>query len=52
MSMSLCALSFPAEFICIPIADGREVKEICGNRVLSKEGGMVRDVFSKLEPVR
>lgn len=52
LSMSLCALSFPAEFICIPFADGREVKEICGNRVLSKEGGMVRDAFSKLEPVR
>lgn len=52
LSMSLCALSFPAEFTCIPFADGREVKEICGNEVLSKEGGMVRDAFSKLEPVR
>ena len=52
LSMSLCGLSFPAEFTCIPFADRREVKEICGNEVLSKEGGMVRDAFFKLEPVR
>ena len=51
-SQSKCALSFPAEFTCIPFADEREVKEICGNEMLSKEGGMVRDAFSKLEPVR
>ena len=52
LSMSLCALSFPTEFICIPFTDGREVKEICGNGVLGEEGRMVRDAFSKLEPVR
>ena len=51
LPMSLRALSFPAEFDCIPFVDGRAVKESCRNSTLSREGAMVRDAFSRLVPV-
>ena len=51
LSMSLHALSFPAEFDRIPFKDGREVKKNCRNSKLSTEGAKVRDAFSRLVPV-
>ncbi len=51
LSMSLHALSFPAEFDRIPFKDGREVKKSCRNSTLSTEGAKVRDAFSRLVPV-
>ena len=50
LSMSLSARSFPAGFKRIPFVDGKAVKEKCQDVTLSREGTMVRDAFSQLEP--
>ena len=50
LSMSLRELSFPARFYPIPFKDGRTVKEKCRNGTLSREGTIIRDAFSRLEP--
>ena len=52
LSMSLCALSFPEEFDCIPFCNGAAVKAKCRKGTLSREGAKVRDAFSRLVPVR
>lgn len=48
LSMSIRALSFPAEFDRIPFVDGREVKEKCRTAKLSDEASMVRNAFCRL----
>ena len=50
LSMSLRALSFPAGFKRIPFVDGKAVKEGCRDNTLSREGAMICDAFSRLEP--
>ncbi|MCY4515236.1 MAG: hypothetical protein OXC69_08925 [Candidatus Tectomicrobia bacterium] len=51
VSMSLRALSFPAQFDRIPFGDGRAVKNRCRGDTLSDEASMVRKAFSQLVPV-
>ena len=50
LSMSLSERSFPAGFKRIPFVDGKAVKEKCQDVTLSREGTMVREAFSQLEP--
>lgn len=52
LSISLRALSFPAGFKRIPFVDGKAVKEGCLSTTLSREGAMIRNTFSRLEPVK
>ena len=51
LSMSLQALSFPAEFDRIPFDDGRAVIDRCRDGTLSDETSMVRNAFSHLVSV-
>ena len=50
LSMSLRAFSFPAGFERIPFVDGKAAKEGCQGSTLTKEGAMICDAFSRLEP--
>lgn len=48
LSMSLGSFSFPEEFDRIPFENGREVREKCRNGILSEQGAMVCNAFSRL----